>query len=246
MLAVTSCSISACQGRLCTSHHQTQPSYGMPAGTQKLGNCSAANKAMESPSSAERTPQTEHRLSYEAFVSPLQDTSNLPVSQTKRAQSAGTHKSHARRQGIHSRSSSDCFSMDPAQLEADIAALTDAIAVESAGLLQEHAHSHSSNIINQNGCLSAQRGDQDAQLYSNTFPVAAEAYLPGSQMGKEHQQPGFQDLQQPSSDAVHASSQAGQSASAAWAPGMQQAPVDRSSRRYDVSAQHSNSRSVTA
>jgi len=120
----------------------------------------AASKQNQPPSSpfqsqsgtkhSEAAAQPQH-FSYQAFPQPLRDTSNLPSNvpfSQHRPASAPPHKpSAAQELWQHerpSRSSSDCFSMDPAQLEADIAALTSAIAADSAaeGLSRHPRHMH--------------------------------------------------------------------------------------------------------
>ena len=80
-------------------------------------------------------------FTYHTLSHPLQDASNLPFGHVDSGRSA--HQQAPResapgqgrwQQVQPSRSSSDCFSMDPAQLDADIAALTSAIAEEASGL----------------------------------------------------------------------------------------------------------------
>lgn len=105
-----------------------------------------------SSNSAPATPMfTYHTLSH-----PLHDASNMPFGHVnsgssayqqapresapgqghwQQGQSSGSCPGQGRwQQGQPSRSSSDCFSMDPAQLEADIATLSSAIAEEAAGV----------------------------------------------------------------------------------------------------------------
>ena len=123
-------------------------------------------KGSSSSNSAPATPM----FTYHTLAHPLQDASNLPSGHVnsgasvpqqapsefapvqghwQQGQSSGSCPEQGHwQQGQPSRSSSDCFSMDPAQLEADIAALTSAIAEEAAGLdgvsegvLDYHEHS---------------------------------------------------------------------------------------------------------
>ena len=135
-----------------TASKQSQPA---PTGTPVPGQGSTKGTQPASQ------PPTEG-FSYHAFPHPLQDTSNLPSAHGQRPASAPLHKQlpgHTLRQHDQpSRSSSDCFSMDPAQLEADIAALTHAIAAESAPAGTAHRpdqaerdRSHVRHVISKKG-----------------------------------------------------------------------------------------------
>lgn len=131
-----------------------QRSKGTVAAASKQATEAAVPPEGSSSHSAPATPMfTYHTLSH-----PLQDASNLPSghvvngpfahqqAHTEVAPNQGhwqqgqpftSYPGQGRghwQHGQPSRSSSDCFSMDPAQLEADIAALTSAIAQDAAGL----------------------------------------------------------------------------------------------------------------
>ena len=101
----------------------------------------AEGKAIPAPGRLNNSTPASPMFTYQTFPQPLQDTSNLPSAHTQRAAAALQHSPSQAAPGQGqwqpaqpSRSSSDCFSMDPAQLEADIAALTSAIAADAAGV----------------------------------------------------------------------------------------------------------------
>ncbi|DBB01014.1 TPA: hypothetical protein ACH3X1_000916 [Trebouxia sp. C0004] len=139
------------------SFRRSSPSTANAASKQdQLPAASSPFQSQSGSKHSEAAAQPQH-FSYQVFPQPLQDTSNLPsnapFSRQHRPASAPLHKPSTAGelwQNDHpSRSSSGCFSMDPAQLEADIAALTSAIAADSAaeGLLRhprhmDHASSH--------------------------------------------------------------------------------------------------------
>lgn len=122
------------------------------AASKQAAEATGLPKGRSSNNSAPATPM----FTYHTLAHPLQDASNLPSGHVKSGPSvpqqpprefapvqghwqqgqpsASCPKQGHWQQGQPSRSSSDCFSMDPAQLEADIAALTSAIAEEAAGL----------------------------------------------------------------------------------------------------------------
>ena len=129
-----------------------------------------------SSNSAPATPMfTYHTLSH-----PLQDASNLPSGRVGTGPSAhqqaptefGPGQGH-REQGQPSRSSSDCFSMDPAQLEADIAALTSAIAADAAGA--EGSSEGMSSYHGYNGARNAAHGASDRPIREGGFLFQDEA-----------------------------------------------------------------------
>ena len=98
-------------------------------------------KAIPAEGSLNNSTPASPMFTYQTFPQPLQDASNLPSVHSQRAAAAFQQSpsqespGQGQRQPAQpSRSSSDCFSMDPAQLEADIAALTNAIAADAAGM----------------------------------------------------------------------------------------------------------------
>ena len=86
--------------------------------------------------------------------------------------------------------------MDPAQLEADIAALTDAIAAESAGLRRDHMGLPSG--VSRHDCASVMHHKQHAELYGQVEPATAQANQPDD-YAEAH------TAQLPLADAVHRS-----------------------------------------
>ncbi|KAA6428489.1 MAG: hypothetical protein FRX49_01365 [Trebouxia sp. A1-2] len=165
-------------------------SPGTAKAASKQDQPSAASSASHSHSGTKHSEaaQPQH-FSYQAFPQPLQDTSNLPsnvpFSHQHRPASAPPHKPSTAQElwqnSGPSRSSSDCFSMDPAQLEADIAALTSAIAADSAAEgLSRHPH-HMDHVSSHVGPANDDTGaaHQD-ELYQERY------------QGRMHLQPEFQ------------------------------------------------------
>ena len=120
---------------------------------------------------------------------PFQDASYLPAGHGQRPGSAPSWEPAANHmlrqqdvvQHVVSTSSSDCFSMDPAQLEADIAALTGAIAADSAGPptysdQPEHDVRARANLSNRNK-LSMHQGMPHCEQNQRDVDTAAESQI---------------------------------------------------------------------
>lgn len=145
-------------------------------------------------------------FSYQAFPQPLQDTSNLPsnlpfshgqrpASAPPREPSAG----HMPWQHDHpSGASSECFSMDPAQLEADIAALTSALAADSAAESPsgyshpvKHARGYAGHVTDHTGTRQSPLYQEE---HCSGMPAGPEFVIPAWDSQTE-QQHGWHDRQ---------------------------------------------------
>lgn len=136
------------------------------------------------------------RFSYHAFPQPLQDASNLPLAHGQRPASAPPQEPAVGQMIWQhdqlSRSSSDCFSMDPAQLEADIAALTHAIAVDSAQEGLRHHHGYVEHGRGHVGHVTSKLGHEGGlyeEQYQRDVHVAAESRVPSWHSQPQQHQP---------------------------------------------------------
>ena len=86
--------------------------------------------------------------------------------------------------------------MDPAQLEADIAALTDAIAAESAGLRSDHVGYDLPRGVSHHDYASVMHDVQHVELYGQKGRTTAQTNQPDDYAEA-------QTAQQPVADAVH-------------------------------------------
>ena len=169
-------------------------------------------------------------FSYQAFPQPFQDTSNLPsnlpfshgqrpASAPPREPSAG----HMPWQHDHpSGASSECFSMDPAQLEADIAALTSALTADStAESLSgyphpvKHARGYASHVTDHTG--TPRQSQRYQEEHCSGMPAGREFTIPTRDLQTEHQHSWY-DRHSPSrrADEPYASARAGPADGAAW------------------------------